>query len=210
MKKDISSEEKLLNLIRKKNPADKKEKAVKPPKNAPAWIPSTAKGFPDFTTTTFRFLLVICLGLVFYIGSHIFLFKPAGDNFLSLEAAKVEDEKESASALETAPPLKPFSEYAQAFNERDLFLSALQRAQTQAIAAPPEAAVAPPGFDLSQNFRLVGIIVDNDPRAVVEDVRNQRTLFLSYGDNIEGAILKEIRDGKVIFTLNDRQIELVP
>ena len=209
MKKDITSEEKLLNLIRKKNPEGNKEKTKTVEGKSLRWMPSVSGDSPDFSRTSIRVLLVFCLGLVFYIASHIFLFKPSGDDLVTLEAKDNADD--GTAAEEVLPSPQPFSDYAKTIDERDIFMSALQRAQSQAaVTAQPETVTVQPVLDFSQNFKLVGIILDSDPKAVVEDLKNQRTLFLSYGDQLEGAVLKEIRDGKVIFTINDQSIELVP
>lgn len=210
MKKEISSEEKLLNLIRKKNPADKKDQAKTPPLNPAAWMPPAGDPWGFLKTMTLMFM-TICLGLTVYIVSQIVLVKPAADDLAGLEQARPEIEDETSGPEEILPQPKLFTDYAQTFSQRDLFMSALQRAQAGTVTAPaPDAPPAPPVLDLAQNFKLVGIILDNDPKAVVEDVRNQRTLFLSHGDQLEGAVLKEIRDGKVIFMLNDQRLELVP
>ena len=139
---------------------------------------------------------ILCLACLVYIGSQMFFFKETRD-VSSLPSADIrEDGPEETQVL---PAAKPFSEYAEVISQRDIFESPFQK--SQAWAQPGVQAQVPvaANLELAQNFKVVGIILDKDPKAVIEDIRNQRTLFLSYGDHLEGGTLEEIRDGKVIF-----------
>ena len=211
MKKDASSEEKLLNLIRKKNPADKKEDKSKAPKaNPAAWVAqSSSLALSGFRKNFMRGLLLVCMGLTCYIASRV-IFKSAENDILPAPAQEATDTPVSSdnSLLQA----KPFSVYAQTLSERDIFASPFQKplVDTPAAASSEPAPAPTPTFDLSQNYKLVGIILDNDPQAVIEDIRNQRTLFLSKGDQLEGGVLDEISDGRVVFLFNNQRIEMAP
>ena len=205
MKKEVSSEEKLLNLIRKKNPADKKESVPKETKaDLDVSLPSVRE-LPDFRKLFVQIFLVFCLACTIYIGSNYFLLKEPPEVAV---VPSSDDREDIVAADEVLPEPKPFTEYAEIIGKRDIFTSPFQRMpqeSSNASEVPPA-----PAFDLSQNFKVVGIILDKDPKAVIEDVRNRRTLFLSYGDKLEGGTLEEIRDGKVIFLFNGQRVELMP
>src|SRR3989442_915127 len=119
MKKDASSEEKLLNLIRKKNPADKKEnKSVEFKPDISASLRSSVQGFSNWPQSFFRILFIFCLVCLLYIGSNMFFFKESRDvTILSQVDNNTEKIMPEDQALLTP---KPFSEYAQAMNQRDI------------------------------------------------------------------------------------------
>ena len=205
MKKEASSEEKLLNLIRKRSPLDKRENKLKEMKTSAmvAW-PSVGVDVPQVST---RILLLICLICVIYIGSSFVLKEPVNlDTLAQSEQPKKEGE---AIVEEAAQVPKSFDLYSETLSKRDIFASPFQRAMTDSPASTaPDAPVQT--FDLAQNFKIVGIVLDKDPKVIIEDVRNQRTLFLSAGDKLEGGTLEEIHEGKAIFNFNEQRIELVP
>src|SRR5690348_16745828 len=108
MKKDSTSEEKLLNLIRKKNPADKKDKTRTPSTNPAGRMPVAMGDLSDIPKTLSRGLMVLCLGLTFYIVMHVFLAKPPDDNLLSIDRTEASPE-EASGAAEVLPEPRPFS-----------------------------------------------------------------------------------------------------
>ena len=208
MKKEVSSEEKLLNLIRKKNPGQKKEpkpKAIQAEASTPS--PSRER-FTDPSGLLMKGLAVLSLALLVYIGGNRFFVKQP-PQIAMLPESQEEKVAQDGEQILTEP--KPFDVYAETLNRRDIFASPFQRAVVESQpGALIEAAPASAAFDLSQNYKVVGIMVDKDPKVVVEDIRNQRTLFLSSGDELEGGKLQEIRDGKAIFLFNGQQVELMP
>jgi len=205
MKKEVSSEEKLLNLIRKKNPGQKKEPKAKAEGSTSS---SSGESFTNPSGLLMKGLAVLSLALLVYIAGNRFFVKQPPQIAL-LPESQEETSAEDIGKILAEP--KPFDVYAQTLNQRDIFASPFQRAvvesQPGALIEPAPASAA---FDLSQNYKVVGIMVDKDPKVVVEDVRNQRTLFLSSGDELEGGKLQEIRDGKAIFLFNGQQVELAP
>ena len=109
--------------------------------------------------------------------------------------------------LKSVPPL---ASYLTDLTRRDLFEPPWEK-QNEVVETPPDDF---PGaksvMEFTQSVRLVGIIQDENPKAVVEDLINRETLFVSLGDEIKGATLSEIFGEKVIFRIGDEVIEMYP
>ena len=53
-------------------------------------------------------------------------------------------------------------------------------------------------------------MLDQDPKAILEDIKSQQTFFVSEGEEVMGATLKQIQEDKLIFIYNGQRVELVP
>ena len=73
---------------------------------------------------------------------------------------------------------------------------------------PQEKGAAPQQDDLQKKLKLVGIVLDEAPQAVVEDQETHETYFLFVGDEIGQARVEEIQEEKVILLLNEEKVEL--
>jgi len=93
---------------------------------------------------------------------------------------------------------KSFSDYKAVIKQRDIFQASWNIIRK--VKAFPE---------LSSKIKLVGIILDENPVAIVEDLTEKETIVMSKGDKIYGALLNEILDGKVIFIYNGEEIEVI-
>jgi len=111
-------------------------------------------------------------------------------------------------------PVKSYGHYREQLQKRDVF----QFPEDKPTAASKKVSVkkavkslvskAPKAVSVN-SLKLVGIILDKNPEAIVEDPKKRETLFLRKGDEIEGAIVEEILEGKVIFLYEGRKVELV-
>ena len=63
-------------------------------------------------------------------------------------------------------------------------------------------------MDLSKTLRLVGIVLDAQPKAIIERIAQKETVFLSKGETVEGAVLEDILEDKVILSYQDEKVEL--
>ena len=61
---------------------------------------------------------------------------------------------------------------------------------------------------LKERVKLIGILMDGDSKAIVEDIDKQRVHFLSRGESFGAALLKDIRKDKVIFEYDNKLIEM--
>jgi len=71
---------------------------------------------------------------------------------------------------------------------------------------PPKADTQ----ELLGDFKLVGIILDSEPQAILENRKKKETVFLSVGESIGKSVVEEIHKGSVIFLDGEKRIELVP
>ncbi|HPB67634.1 MAG TPA: hypothetical protein PLT76_06565 [Candidatus Omnitrophota bacterium] len=100
-----------------------------------------------------------------------------------------------------------FAEYSRIFSQREIFVMpyAKEPPGSKARAVEPPAA---PKADLV-NFRLRGIVLDQHPQALVEDLAQKETLFLSPGEPMGEGILREVREDRVIVVVHDSSLELL-
>lgn len=208
-KKAMTSEEKLLNLIRKKTPEKKAEGGSKPApdlfgleRRSKAW----QRDFFKIFQVGSRILMAFCLVLAVYIVMNL-VFYAKDKKPLVTEIILENDENFSGQEAFT-PQMKGFNEYDE-LSKKNVF--ALEgKTGPGADPAAPEEAVTSVVDDFTQSYKLVGIILDQYPQAVIEDAKNDRTLFLSKGEEIGGAILEKIEEGRVIFLRNGQRVELIP
>jgi len=218
MKEDsLTSEEKLLRLIRKK---DKSSGAASPPFQENQTVvspdlPEETQGSGnqmDVLALSIRVLAVTaCIILVFVLNKYVLLrTKPPAGQALSSPTQAAEDISLSAGAKEewelpvAAIEVRPFDSYKPAMEGRDIF----QAPWEQPAQDIPASGV--PGTELVKQLKLVGILLDKDPKAIVEDLGTQQTFFVSPGERIGNAIVQEILQDKVILIFGQEKVELVP
>jgi hypothetical protein len=221
MKENVPPEERLLRLIRGQ---DKQEKEIKKvPVVLEAASSNTAQvslskvitkrtfGKNDslsklFSLKFFNFLLlVLALGLTGYLGREIFSLWKEGKNVspLGFRPTKITLAEEDKKIEEEA--LKPYSYYSQEIGKKELFKSSvLQGQETQTTA------LAPTINEMSANLILLGIVLDEQPQAIIEDSKTKKTYFLYKGDNIGEIKVEDIQENKVVLSYQGEKIELVP
>jgi len=96
---------------------------------------------------------------------------------------------------------KPIEVYLQEIEQHNLFQSPWVKPQE--ISSPVVSS------SINNELKLMGIILDDDPKAIVKDLRSKQTLFLSEGEEVNGAFVEKISEGKVLFLQNGKHIELV-
>ena len=96
-------------------------------------------------------------------------------------------------------------------SQRNMFKG---KARPVAVIRRPPATHKPAGNPRGmpaawiKRLKLVGVVLDQEPQAIVENRRTRQTLFLRRGDRVEGAVVKEILEGKVILTYAGQSVEL--
>lgn len=218
MRKDLPPEEKLLRLIRGQ---DKKEKKPISAPNSPivdktASVPQlSAETKPDISGQAeagsknyffnlFNFLLVIIfIGVIAYLGWEIFKLKEESNLSVASEIAEVSLPQEQLKTEEE--PLKPYSYYSQEIGKKELFKASVLQGQEKELTSS-----APTIRDLSADLILLGIVLDNQPQAIIEDKKAKKSYFLYKGDVIGEMKVDEIMEGKVILSYQGEKIELVP
>lgn len=223
MKEDLPAEERLLRLIREQDKQEKETKKV--PVFPEAASPKTTQT-PDlkkmiakkesfskssslstfFSLKFFNFLLlIIAVGLTGYLGWEIFslLKEEKNISLLGSRPAKIilaEDEKKIEEGYS-----KPYSYYSEEIGKKELFKSSVLHGQeTQVVAVTPTIN------DMSANLTLLGIVLDEQPQAIIEDSKAKKSYFLYKGDKIGEVKVEDIQESKVVLTYQGEKIELVP
>jgi len=83
-------------------------------------------------------------------------------------------------------------------------------------AQPVESAASGAGINpspsakqLAARLTLKGIVSGNPPQAIIEDAETKKTYFVSVGQAVvEGALLEQVLDNRVILNLNGEKIDL--
>jgi len=104
-------------------------------------------------------------------------------------------------------PLKAASYYLEKARERDIFKMEAKKPISE--AGVPTRGPSRAIIEATQYLRLVGISWSNDPDVMIEDTKNQRTLFLKKGQTIDNTIkIQGVSKDKVILSYKGEEIEL--
>jgi hypothetical protein len=175
------------------------EVALAKPKN-----PRDLIAFLSFLT---RILVFLSLGIAVFLSIRLFFMQPVPKNVMESAA----EDPEVSAAKQGFPVAAPFSDYEQVFKSRDLF--AIEEEQPVQVEMAQPAPIAPPVVvqrDLSQELKLVGILLDDRPQAVLEDLKNQTTIFLHKGESHGDIVLEDVQEGKVTIRYHNELVELTP
>lgn len=205
--KETTSEEKLLKLIRKKNSATAGARLAGQKETGPE-DPRRARGKKgpriDFLSVAPYFLMAAALGLTVYGTAQYLTFNP--EQIASSVPLPDETPEEAIEIVprESAPKQELVSDTSpEGTGTRDIFQAPWEK---PAVAAPAGSAAV----ELAKNLKVVGILLDAEPKAIIEDVAMKQTFFVSPGEHVGGALLEEVKEDRVILIFNEERVELVP
>lgn len=95
-----------------------------------------------------------------------------------------------------------FDEYQKLLLQKDIFAAPVKEREKTALPEGPTLR------ELVQGLSLVGVIPGDEPQAIIEDKKNQQTLFLKKGDQIDGIEIREIQSGRVILGYGQETVTL--
>ena len=208
MNQAVPPEEKLLKLIRKKQ---KDSSSVKETEAVTQKLPSNfnkseQKEIPkiSFFKAANILLLIVMVSLSGYIIVNYFL---KGNDYGAIEGINVNKSIEEKKEIVPIPlaETKPSSFYEQKIEQKDIFQLPWEQPQVNT-----DNTVTQQDVSLYDQIRLIGILLDKDPKAIIEDLKANQTVFMSKGEKIGEAVLEDIQADKVIFTYKNQRIELVP
>src|SRR3989338_1966952 len=202
MPEEISPEEKLLRLIRKKTlqAAEGSVSARKKEGMGLAGRIAHGKSWQGGIQLARRFLLLASLILTFYIVYELLFVKTGSGSFL--RETKATYDEDAATTITVATP-KPYEYYSDQIEKRDIFESPLYRVKPGEGIKPAAGA-----SEFTKNLRLVGIVLDENAEAIIEDLDSKETLFLHKGESIKEALVYEIQESKVILIYHNQRVEL--
>ena len=127
-------------------------------------------------------------------------------------------------ALRPLPPVPVVSTPAQepalqppAVPEIPLLAASISRPLFTASPAPggaggpaaPSQPVSSSAKELAARLTLMGIVSGNPPQAIIEDAQTKKTYFVTAGQSVvEGAVLEQVLDNRVVLSLMGEKIEL--
>lgn len=220
MHKDISPEEKLLSLIKRKHgKADHapEKKAIHKEKKAQdgykehdrvdEYLSSVIKSnffksnlFDPRAIREFnRYLAIIIAILICYVIFDCILVHPskkAGDLI-----SKTAILKPAAQVAKREMPVetKNYSYYAGRIGTRAIFKG----------GANTETPLTQAGESTAVDLGLVGIVPGSNPQAIIEDKKNQKTYYLIKGQTVNGITVEEINADKVMLDYNGKKMSLI-
>jgi len=204
MDKGIPPEERLLRLIRgKRNSGIKPQAATKKKIQVKSKFFEPANElFKDKVTPflNFRLLNILLLSLlvIFFIFLFSQVFMPSGARINKISKSVESEEKQKKTKIQISEP-KDYEYYSKQFAKRDIFDAPVIEKQPTASGDVTQAI---------SNFKLVGIVLDDQPQAIIEDSATKETHFLNKGDKLDRIQIKEILESKVIVIYSGEEIEL--
>lgn len=96
--------------------------------------------------------------------------------------------------------IKPFEFYLEGVRDKQIFGTAVT-----AQASIPPAAV---GAAVAGSINLVGIISGENPQAVIEDKKTQKTYYVSKGQMAGDFLVEDIGEGKIVMNYLGQRFEL--
>jgi hypothetical protein len=210
--RDLSPEEKLLRLIKGEN-KKKSSQESRQDSSAEDLRPVYLKkdgSLPSIKTKThlhmpFLKLVHHFLWVVFLISSLYllkdFLIPEEKLEKIPLPEKIAEPKIEEPQVVVDKTKLEPYSYYSSQITKRDLFSSTVTKTQTPASSKNILSQAI-------QDLNLIGVISGENPQAIIEDKKNQKTHFLSKGDFIGDFQVQDIQKGKVILDYKGEKFEL--
>lgn len=187
MQDNISPEEKLLHLIRRKRskPLSKERERTKDTQ-----LIQTQKA-----KLLSRVLLVILLILGICLILDFLLVKPMRIDEIKSELPQVLEKIPVAQAQ-----LEPLSYYTEPAKSVNLFTASSQSTE--------EIQPSPTFMQMISSLKLQGIVSGDNPQAIIEDINAKQVYFLAPGDYIGEIKLKEVFPGKVTLEYYGQVAEL--
>lgn len=150
-----------------------------------------------------RVLWVIAAGMAGFILIRYLGVQPQ-DSLTPAPAEVRTPEKPPEVSLSRTAGVKPFEDYQQRLQTRDLFQAPWEKSAPGAGERESSAA------QINRQLKLVGILLDQNPQAIIEDAESRQTFFVSAGERVGEARVEEIRADRVILIFHEERVELTP
>ncbi len=168
---------------------------------ARGWM-SVGSGHIDAVQSINIFLLVAIAGLAVYFVSSVSA-ALARQRSLKPVTVTVQQATAAAASATALSRLQDATYYLERISNRNIFkIGASKRAQE----GNPEAVSKIE--ELTKGLRLVGISWSEDPDAMVEDTKLNRTFFVKKGQMVGELLVKEITKDKVLMSYQGEEAEI--
>ena len=206
MNRNISPEEKLLRLIKKKSPSEAQVNAAAVITNKPVVTGRPGRG--AFLKSRGRLgvlrifvisgFILSCLYLAFS-----FIFPVRG--LQKVDASGNLKQGSFNSVDELKKRIKPYEYYSRGIdNNRRIFAAALSEGELSDKDGLKEAVP----LDMVKTISLLGIIAGDIPQAIIEDKRSQKTYYLNKWQSLGEFVVDDIQEGKVVLNYKGEKFEV--
>lgn len=199
MKDNISPEEKLLGLIKGGKKASGKEGGSS--FNNPGVVLKGRGGLNIQKYFSFVFVqrvinVLMFIALFYFIGTFVY------PRFAKKEIRLpvILPEGQQKDFVENLEKPKPFEYYQDAARVQGFF--------ARPLVSQPQGPSVVAGAELLKDFALVGIISGDNPQAIIEDKKNQKTYYLRKGQFMGEFQVEQIEAGKIVLSYEDQNYEL--
>lgn len=197
MKNNISPEEKLLKLIKRDNGRTVENGRKKSDLNTMSLNGSGLVIMRRFLRPDARKIII----LAFFISSLYFastIISPyIAFRKVGLSAAK----EQAPRGVNPKGEVKPFESYLEGIRGKEIFKrSAIVQDAGQPLANLEE--------NMLKDIVLIGVIADENPQAILENKKTQKTFYLRKDQMLEDFKVSDIKEGKVILEREGQMYEL--
>jgi len=206
MKDNPLPEERLLKLIRQEKKSNGNSAAQEAPrvKNAHDRPKPEIKNEAYSWVSRFLTMRQLQRGMVVAaVASFIYLIVSFVYPWVGLKEIRlpaIPQEERQASAAQIISEPKPYEFYQKELKRKQIF-------KTQ-YTQEEKSAVIPTDIELTKEINLVGIISGDNPQAIIEDRRTQKTYYVAKGQFIGDYRVEDIREGKIILEFQGKRYEL--
>ncbi len=197
MKNNISPEEKLLKLIKRDNGKTAEKGRKKFDLNLKSLNGSGLVIARRFLRPEARKIII----LAFFVSSLYFVFTIISP-YITFRKVRLSVAQEQAPrGANPQDEAKPFESYLEGIRGREIFKRA-------AIVADAEQPLANLEENMLKDIALIGVISDENPQAILENKKAQKTFYLRKGQMIEDFKVYDIEEGRVILEREGQMYEL--
>lgn len=223
MHKDVSPEEKLLSIIKGKRDIPEgygaprlEAKEIKPPQSAPwnkmdGYILAALKNSflknsildPRALKAFNKYTVIIIALIAGYLILDMILVSPSRNAASLISSVSVSMPLVPIAGKTLPIETKGYSYYSNRISGRNIF-GASPYTQTESQGYGMEPSGEMPGG----NIALVGIVPGDNPQAIVEDKKNQKTYYLIKGQSIDEITVEDISEDKVVLEYRGKRMTL--
>jgi len=220
MQEHISPEEKLLNLIKRGDAANKPDKPletvasvvntenadsvkrVNPKKTYLSQIPrKTGKNKNKiFSMLNKAFIAITAMSAVYLLIGYLYPYK--GKEYV--EKGEINSGLNSNLDSGVPAPMPSISKYTDVLGKRQMF-------KIYETPAPKPTEPTKPKVTLQQiiaGYTFVGILFGDEPQAIVEDKKSGQSFYLKAGQNLGEIKIESVERGKVTLSCGDEVMDI--
>lgn len=95
--------------------------------------------------------------------------------------------------------------YKKALSRKDIFTALPEKKRAKRKKKEKGVTID----DILKNLKLLGILWDDKPTAIIQSRKSKGTRYLSEGENIDGAVVEKIEQGRVILNYDGEKADLI-